>query len=806
MQFSERWLRSFADPKLDSEGLAHLLTMGGLEVEERHSAAPPFTKVVVGEVLEVERHPDADRLNVCKVDVGSGTPLSIVCGAPNVKVGIRVPTALIGAELPPAESGGAPFLIKAAVMRGVPSQGMLCSARELKISEDHGGLMILAADTPIGASVREVLDLDDQVLTLKLTPNKADCLSVFGVAREVSALAPCALVSPVFTPVAVAIDDRLPVKVLAPDLCGRFSGRIIKGVNARAATPPWMVARLAKSGQRSVSALVDISNYVMLELGRPTHVFDLDKIEGDLEVRWGRPGETLKLLNGATVEVDEKVGVIAAAARLESLAGIMGGDATAVSLDTSNIYLEAAFWWPEAVQGKARRYNFSTEAAHRFERGVDPMTTVQHIERISALILEICGGKAGPVDDQILALPVQPVVKLRRARAEKILGIKLESSVIADIFRRFNFTFSEQDDVFSVTAPSYRFDIAIEEDLIEEIARCYGFERIPAHAPIAANIMLPASELSRPAVSLALRLCEADYQEVINFSFVERDWETDFAGNQSPVEVVNPIASQLAVMRSSLIGSLVANVRYNLNRKASRIRVFEMAKVFRHDPSVKDGQLSVANVAQPSHIAALAYGPALDDQWGAASRPVDFFDVKKDLEDMMFPLLANFEKAEHPALHPGRSARVLLEGEEIGWLGELHPRLLQKYELPQAPIVFEVAVALLRKTQLPTLGEIPRVPAVTRDLALTLDAAVEVGQLLGEFAAIKAKNTSLAIVKEITLFDEYRGKGLKDNEKSLAFRFLLQDTRQTLSDEQIEQTMAIIITAMRDKFGAQPRS
>ena len=806
MQFSERWLRSFADPKLDSEQLAHLLTMGGLEVEERHAAAPPFSQVVVGEVLDVQRHPDADRLNVCQVDVGSGTPLSIVCGAPNVKVGIRVPTALIGAELPPTEPGGAPFVIKAAVMRGVPSQGMLCSARELKISEDHGGLMILAADTPIGASLREVLDLDDQVLTLKLTPNKADCLSVFGVAREVSALAPCPLVSPVFTPVTVTIDDRLPVKVLAPDLCGRFSGRIIKGVNARAATPPWMVARLAKSGQRSVSALVDISNYVMLELGRPTHVFDLDKIEGDLEVRWGRAGESLKLLNGSTVEVDAQVGVIAAANSLESLAGIMGGDATAVSLETSNIYLEAAFWWPQAIQGKARRYNFSTDAAHRFERGVDPMTTVEHIERITALILDICGGKAGPVDDQIIALPVQPTVTLRRVRAEKILGIELSSAVIADIFSRLRFTFSEQDDVFTVTAPSYRFDIAIEEDLIEEIARCYGFERIPAHAPIAQNIMLPASELSRPAVALALRLCEADYQEVINFSFVERDWESDFAGNHGPIEVVNPIASQLAVMRSSLIASLVANVRYNLNRKASRIRLFEMAKVFRHDTSVKDGELSVANVAQPAHIAALAYGPALDDQWGAASRPVDFFDVKKDLEDMIFPLLATFERAEHPALHPGRSARVMLSGQQIGWLGELHPRLLQKYELPLAPVVFELDVAMLRKTQLPTLGEIPRVPAVTRDLALTLDAAIEVGQLLGEFAAIKAKNTSLAIVKEITLFDEYRGKGLKDNEKSLAFRFLLQDTRQTLSDEQIEQTMALIITAMRDKFGAQLRS
>ncbi len=806
MQFSERWLRTFADPQLDSEGLAHLLTMGGLEVEERHPAAPPFTHVVVGEVLDVQRHPDADRLNVCKVDVGSGTPLSIVCGAPNVRVGIRVPTALIGAELPPGEPGAAPFAIKAAVMRGVPSEGMLCSARELKISEDHGGLLILAADTPIGAPLREVLDLDDQVFTLKLTPNKADCLSVYGVAREVAALAPCALRSPSYAPAAVTIDARLPVKVLAPDLCGRFSGRIIKGVNARAATPAWMVARLAKSGQRSVSALVDISNYVMLELGRPTHVFDLDKIEGGLEVRWGKPGETLKLLNGSTVEVDGEVGVIAAASSLESLAGIMGGDATAVTLDTSNIYLEAAFWWPAAVQGKARRYNFSTEAAHRFERGVDPATTVLHIERISALILEICGGKAGPVDDQILKMPVQPVVTLRRARAEKILGIKLESSVIADIFRRFNFTFSERDDVFTVSAPSYRFDIAIEEDLIEEIARCYGFERIPAHAPIAENIMLPASELSRPAVSLALRLCEADYQEVINFSFVERDWEIDFAGNTAPIEVVNPIASQLSVMRSSLFGSLVANVRYSLNRKASRIRVFEMAKVFRHDPSVKDGELSVANVAQPTHIAALAYGPALDDQWGAASRPVDFFDVKKDLENMMFPVLATFERAEHPALHPGRSARVLLQGEQIGWLGELHPRLLQKYELPQAPVLFEVDVAMLRKTQLPTLGEIPRVPAVTRDLALTLDAAVEVGQLMGEFAAIRAENTSLAIVKEITLFDEYRGKGLKDNEKSLAFRFLLQDTRQTLSDEQIEQTMALIINAMRDKFGAQPRS
>jgi phenylalanyl-tRNA synthetase beta chain len=566
-----------------------------------------------------------------------------------------------------------------------------------------------------------------------------------------------------------------------------------------------MIERLAKSGQRSISALVDISNYVMLELGRPTHVFDLDKISGGLEVRWGRPGEKLKLLNGLTVEVDGKVGVIATDQGLESLAGIMGGDAT-VSLETRNIYLEAAFWWPEAIQGRARRYNFSTDAGHRFERGVDPKTTVEHIERISALILEICGGEAHPIDDQILKMPLEPRVRLRRERAEKILGIKLEPGVIETIFERLNFKVEHHGEDFFVVPPSYRFDISIEEDLIEEIARCYGFERIPAHAPVAKNIMLPASELSRPAFALATRLAAEDYQEVINFSFVERDWEQDFAGNQSPIEVVNPIASQLAVMRSSLFGSLIANVRYNLNRKASRIRVFEMAKVFSHNPAIEDGPLAVSGIAQPVRIAALAYGSSLDEQWGAPSRPVDFFDMKEDLEVMAAPLRLDFERAEHPALHPGRSARVLLHGQPIGWLGELHPRWLQKYELPLAPVLFEVEVAPLCVTQLPTLVEIPRVPAVTRDLALTLDAAIEAGQLLRELANLQTKEPTLAIVKEVTLFDEYRGKGLKDNEKSLAFRFRMQDTRQTLSDELIDKTMALIVTAMRDKFGAQQRS
>lgn len=426
MQFSESWLRTFANPaKISTDVLSHTLTMAGLEVEEVGPVAPPFNKIVVASVLATERHPNADRLNVCQVDAGTGETLQIVCGAPNVKPGIKVPCALVGAVLPPAEADGKPFEIKVGKLRGVDSYGMLCSARELKLSEDHGGLMILPEDAPVGQDIRQYLDLDDQVFTIKLTPNKADCLSIHGVAREVSALTGAELVLPDMTPVAVTLQDKLPVRISAPDLCGRFSGRIIRGVNARAATPAWMVQRLERSGQRSVSALVDISNYVMLELGRPSHVFDLDKIHGGLDVRWGRKGEQLKLLNGNTVEVDEQVGVISDDKEIESLAGIMGGDSTAVSLDTTNIYLEAAFWWPNAIQGRARRYNFSTDAAHRFERGVDYATTVEHIERISALILQICGGQAGPVDDQIVNLPQRQPVKLRVARAEHVLGIEL---------------------------------------------------------------------------------------------------------------------------------------------------------------------------------------------------------------------------------------------------------------------------------------------------------------------------------------------------------------------------------------------
>lgn len=814
MQFSESWLRTFANPdKISTDALSHRLTMAGLEVEEVGPVAPPFNKIVVARVIATERHPNADRLNVCQVDAGTGETLQIVCGAPNVAPGILVPCALVGAVLPPAEDGGQPFEIKVGKLRGVDSYGMLCSARELKLSEDHGGLLILPEDAPVGQDIRQYLDLDDQVFTIKLTPNKADCLSIHGVAREVSALTGAALTLPDMSPVAVTLQEKLPVKISAPDLCGRFSGRVIRGVNARAATPAWMVQRLERSGQRSISALVDISNFVMLELGRPSHVFDLDKIHGGLDVRWGRKGEQLRLLNGNTVEVDEQVGVIADDKEIESLAGIMGGDSTAVSLDTTNIYLEAAFWWPNAIQGRARRYNFSTDAAHRFERGVDYATTVEHIERITALILQICGGQAGPVDDQIVNLPHRAPVSLRVARAERVLGIELSSVEIADVFQRLNLPFTRSEgaegEVFDVTPPSYRFDIEIEEDLIEEVARIYGFERIPARPPIAENEMRPTNEARRSTHAVRHALAARDYQEVINFAFVEEQWERDFAANDNPIRLLNPIASQLAVMRSTLIGGLVEKVRYNLNRKAARVRLFEVGRVFHRDANVTDGGLTVAGYHQPMMAAGIAYGPAFEEQWGIDTRPVDFFDVKGDVETLFHPRTARFEPVGHPALHPGRAARVIIDGKPVGVVGELHPRWLQEYELTHAPVVFELELDPLREVGLPTYAEISKFPAAVRDLAVVVKQSVRVQDLIDAMRAALDKAGLGHFVQSLVLFDEFRPKAasaaIGADEKSLAFRLTLQDTGATLQDETVDGAVRCMIDALVAGFDARLR-
>ena len=808
MQFSESWLRTLVDPKVTSDELSHLLTMSGLEVEEVEPVAPAFSNVVVAQVVEVAKHPNADRLNVCQVDAGTGTLLNIVCGAPNVRAGLKVPCAMAGAKLPPGDDGKA-FEIKIGQLRGVESQGMLCSARELKLSDDQGGLLELPDDAPVGQNFRDYYQLNDLKFTIKLTPNKADCLSVLGVAREVSALTGTPLKVPAYKPVPVSTQEKLPVKISAPDLCGRFSGRVIRGLNARAQTPEWMKRRLERSGQRPISALVDISNYVMLELGRPSHVFDLAKIHGGLDVRWGRSGESLKLLNGNTVEIDEWIGVIADGKEVESLAGIMGGDATAVSLDTQDIYLEAAFWWPQAIQGRARRFNFSTDAAHRFERGVDFATTVEDLERLTALIVEICGGSVtlvGPVDDHVVNLPKRNPVRVRTARAEKIIGVSLSDEHIADIFTRLGLQFAQEPGAFSVTPPSYRFDIEIEEDLIEEIARVYGFENIPALPPVAPNMMRIAPDNRRSLFVVRRQLADADFQEVVNFSFVEDAWEADFAANANPIRLLNPISSQMGVMRSSLIASLVANVRYNLNRKLNRVRVFEIGAVYLRDESIQDGPLSVSGYAQPKRVAAMAYGPVAEEQWGQSTRNVDYFDVKADLEALFAPKVLEFMKADHPALHPGRSAHVLLDGKNIGVIGELHPRWQQKYDLPLAPVVFEVDASALQCRAVPSYREISRFPAVTRDVALVVNQSVSMREVMETFVFERQVNPACAIMQAIVLFDEYRGKGLASDEKSLAFRFTLQDTQATLQDDKVDAAMAAFVASVEKKHGAKLRA
>jgi phenylalanyl-tRNA synthetase beta chain len=811
MQFPESWLREFCNPPLSTQALADLLTMSGMEVESLHPVAPPFAGIVVGEIVEVAPHPDADKLRVCRVDAGVHSkegPLQVVCGAPNARTGIRVPLALVGAELPAAndeKSDGKPLQIGVGKLRGVDSFGMLCSARELRLSADHAGLLELPADAPLGADVRQVLKLDDHLFTLKLTPNLAHCLSVYGIAREVSALTGAPLKAPLFPPVPVTHAARLPVRVEARDLCGRFSGRIVRGVDPKAKTPAWMVERLARCGQRSVAALVDISNFVMFEFGRPSHIFDLDKIHDGLVVRWGRPGEQLKLLNGSTVELDQTVGVIADSRAVESLAGIMGGDATAVGDETKDVYVEAAFWWPEAIQGRSRRYNFTTDAGHRFERGVDPVGTVEHIERITQLIIDICGGAAGPIDDQQVAMPERAPVTLRVARAAKVIGMPVTQAQCADVMRRMGVPCREGEGTITVDPPSWRFDLAIEEDLIEEVIRVLGYHRLPDTPPIAPVTARLPPESRRSANAVRRLMAALDYQETINFSFVERRWEAELAGNADPIAVLNPIAAPLAVMRSSLIGSLVSVLRYNLARRAARVRVFEVGRVFRRDASVTDSDATVAGVDQPTRVAALAYGCTDSAQWGVSERDVDFFDLKGDVEALLAPRQPRFVAAQHPALHPGRSARIEVNGRAIGWCGELHPRWRQGYELPQAPLLFELDLAALQERDVPVAVAVPKQQSAIRDLALVLPDRVSHDALI---AAALADPSGL--VRSAHLFDLYKPRtsvaGIGAEERSLAVRLELRDDNTTLTEERIEGAMRAAVLRLQSQLGARLRA
>jgi len=808
MQFPESWLREFCNPSITTQELADTLTMAGLEVEELQPVAPPFTGIVVGEIKEAVQHPDADRLRICQVDVGQGALLNIVCGAPNARVGIKIPCATVGAELPPGEDGK-PFKIKVGKLRGVESQGMLCSAKELKIADDNGGLLELPADAPLGQNIREYLNLDDTLMTLKLTPNLAHCLSVYGIAREVSALTGAPLKAPTFPSVAATNQDTLAVKISAPDLCGRFSGRVVRGVNTKAQTPAWMVNHLARCGQRSVSPLVDISNYVMFELGRPSHIFDLDKIQGGLDVRWGKAGEQLKLLNGNTVTVDDKVGVIADAHQVESLAGIMGGDATAVNDDTQNIYIEAAFWWPSAIAGRSRRFNFSTDAGHRFERGVDPELTVEHIERITQLVIDICGTPnttVGPIDDQRVNMPVAKPVTLRVARAEKVIGMPLTQQRVADALRGLGLPVTEGEGVVTVQPPSFRFDLQIEEDLIEEVARMVGYNNLPTTPPLAPITASVCQEAKRSPHALRHHLAALGYQETINYSFVDERWEHELAGNANPIKLLNPIASQMSVMRSTLLGSLLNVVKFNVDRKASRVRVFELGRVFHKDASVQNTDTTVQGFDQPMHVAGISFGSAAPLQWGTKEQAADFFDVKADVEALLAPAVPQFEAAEHPAMHPGRCAKVLVNGQAVGHVGELHPRWRQGWDLAQAPVMFELSLDAVLHRDVPKSTGVAKFPNVARDIAVIVKDSVTHAQLM---AAVHAAKTQ-GLLRNAVLFDVYRPKAestaMAMDEKSLAVRLTLNSDEATLNEAQIEGVVQAVLDQLATQVAARLRA
>ncbi|RFC31529.1 MAG: phenylalanyl-tRNA synthetase beta subunit [Candidatus Nitrotoga sp. MKT] len=782
MKFSENWLRSWINPELPSHELAHALTMAGLEVEALESVAPAFKNVVVAEVLEVIKHPNADRLNVCQVNVGEAAPLSIVCGAPNVAVGMKVPCARIGAILP------GDFVIKQAKVRNVDSFGMLCSAKELGLAEESQGLWLLPENAPVGEGLREYLELDDMLFTLKLTPNRSDCLSMAGVAREVAAIAGGTLNALQVDSVQSSLTETLVVNIDAPEACRLYCGRIVRGVNSSAATPSWMMHRLERGGLRSINAVVDITNYVMLELGQPLHAFDLGKLTGGITVRYARADEELVLLNGQKVMLQDDILVVADDTQLLALAGIMGGAASGVETATRDVFLESAFFVPDAIVGKARRLAISTDSSYRFERGVDFAATRMALERATQLLLEICGGQAGVVSEVRGELPARDAIMLRTSRVKRMLGIMLDTAQITALLQRLQFKFEQQGDDFYVTPPSYRFDLSLEVDLIEEIARIVGYDNIPAQPPQTAVMMVPQTETQRSVSCLRQILVARDYQETISYAFLDAAVERDLCANTTPITLKNPISSQLAVMRSSLLGGLIGALRINFVRKQSRVRLFEAGVCFTGE-----------NHAQRERFAGLCYGPQLPEQWGAAARSVDFYDVKADVEALFAPVLLTFVASPHPASHPGRSAQILLHGQVVGWIGELHPKWLQQYEISQGVVWFEVELDALISANVPHASEISKFPPVRRDLAVVVDESVTVQSLLD---AMLGSNTSY--VAEIALFDLYRGKGVGDGKKSLAFRVLLQDTQKTLIDSEIEQSIARL-AAVLQQHGAQLR-
>ena len=791
MKFSEKWLREWVNPALDTDALVDKLTGAGLEVDAVEAVAGEFSGVVVGQVTSVTPHPDADKLRLTKVNVGGEALLDIVCGASNVREGLKIPVAVIGAVLP------GNFKIKQAKLRGVPSFGMLCSSKELGLAESADGLMELADDAPVGEDFRVYLDLDDKAIDIDLTPNRSDCLSVAGVAREVGVLTSEDINAVASEPVSATSSKILDVKVEATTACPRYLGRIIENINPAAETPVWMQEKLRRSGLRSLGPVVDVTNYVMLELGQPMHAFDLGKIEQSINVRLSKQSEKLTLLDGQTIDTQADTLLICDAEKPIALAGVMGGQDSSVSSLTTSLFLESAFFAPEAIAGKARSYGLHTDSSHRFERGVDPELASKAMNRATSLLLEIVGGEAGPVVEASSEkdLPKTATIHLRSDRIKRVLGLELDGKTVAEQLTRLGLAVDVVDDGWQVSVPSFRFDLSIEVDLIEELGRLYGYDKLPNTRPQGTVLTTNITETLTPVERLQNLMVDRGYHEAVTYSFVEPKIQQLLAQDDSaPIKLANPISSDLSVMRTSLWPGLVQAMVYNANRQHDRIRLFEVGRVFK-------GTLN--DIAQPRQIGGLIYGSNYAEQWSQKPREVDFFDIKADVE----ALLAlgggqvRFEKESHPALHPGQSARVYKNDEAIGWLGAIHPKLNKSLDIDGKVYVFELSLNDVVDSVVPEFETLSKFPALRRDLALLVDDAVNAGQIEDCLSEIDSD-----ILKSFQLFDVYSGEGVELGKKSLAVAFTLQHKERTLTDDEVDSLLKTVTETLSQKLNATIRS
>jgi len=789
MQFSEAWLRELVNPALDTAALVEQITMAGLEVDAVTPAAAEFSGVVIGQVVSIAAHPDADKLRVCQVAVGEAEPLQIVCGASNVREGLKIPAALIGAVLP------GNFKIKKSKLRGELSFGMLCSEKELGIAEDADGLMELADDAPVGMDIRDYLELNDQLIEVDLTPNRADCLSVEGIAREVALLNEMPFSAAEITPSAVEHQETLEIKVSAPDACPRYLGRLIKNVNASAATPLWMQERLRRSGLRSLGPVVDVTNYVLLELGQPLHAFDAAKLSGAIEVRMAKADEPLKLLNDQEIKANTETLVIADAEKALALAGIMGGSESAVSDTTTDIFLECAFFSPSFMMGKSRHYGLHTDSSHRFERGVDAGLQTRAIERATQLIVEIAGGSVGPVTEVVAEaqLPERAAITLRQKRIQRILGVDLDAPVVEGILQRLGMSVIKEAEAWQVTAPGFRFDIAIEADLIEELGRVYGYNNLPQSSLLMRSALSQAPEAILEIDQLKDVLVARDYQEAITYSFVAEELQKSIVPNDNYIKLQNPISADLAVMRTTLWCGLLQAAVYNTKRQQGRVRLFEAGQRF----------LGTGAAQQEKMLAGLALGSVSPEQWGEKARKVDFYDVKADVESLcaLTGREVEFVAGQHTALHPGQSAEIkTLDGQSLGWVGMLHPTLEKQLGFDGNVFLFELSQNVLLGREVPAFNSLSKFPSVRRDLALLVAEDVS-------FQAIKQciENCNEDLIKAINVFDIYRGQGVEQGYKSVALGLTMQDNTQTLTDSEIDAIVNKVLDALSNNISAKLR-